>query len=48
MSRLLNQVVCVCAWLHPILIPPPTDIDVDGYFHSLEDSDTDYNDLDSD
>ena len=51
MSRLLNQVVCVCAWLtnfHPVLIPPPTDIDVDGYLHSLEDSVTDYNDLDSD
>ena len=53
MVRLLNQVVCVCAWLtnfHPVLISPPvepSDSDVEEYLHSLEDSDSDYSGFDS-
>ena len=54
MIRLLNQIVCVCAWLtnfHPVLLPPPLgssetdEDDVAGYFCSLcsdSDSDSDY------
>lgn len=53
MIRLLNQIVCVCAWLtnfHPVLLPPPLtsaedDDSVIDYFHSLDsdsDSDSDY------
>lgn len=48
MSRLANQIVCVCAWLtnfHPALLPPPTtdssEIDVDEYFQSLASDATD-------
>ena len=47
MVRLANQVVCMCAWLtnfHPALISLPTKEteDVDNYFLSLEDSDSEY------
>ena len=49
MSRLANQIVCVCAWLtnfHPALLPPPlhanSETDVDDYFRTLDsDSDSD-------
>ena len=45
MTRLSNQIVCVCAFLsnfNPALVPPPTDLsesDVEEYFQGLEDSD---------
>ena len=41
MSRLANQIVCVCAWLtnfHPALLPPPisaSETEVEDYFQSL-------------
>lgn len=46
MIRLVNQIVCICAWLtnfHLSLIPPPTKQteDVDNYFLSLEDCSSD-------
>ena len=49
MVRMLNQIVCVCAWLtnfHPILVPPPLSNseaeEVETYFQSLDlDSDSD-------
>ena len=53
MVRLLNQVVCVCAWLtnfQPALISPPADLsdsDIEEYLHSLRDSDSDYSGYDS-
>lgn len=45
MVRLANQIVCICAWLtnfHPVLISQPHDTveDVDKYFSSLSDSDS--------
>ena len=55
MSRLANQIVCVCAWLtnfHPALLPPPvanSETDVEDYFQSLASaSGTDSNICDSD
>ena len=47
MSRILNQIVNVCAWLvnfQPVLIPPPSVEldDVDVYFASLASEDSDY------
>ena len=45
MIRLLNQVVCICAWLtnfQPVLVPPPmeaSDEEISEYFQKLEDSD---------
>ena len=55
MSRLANQIVCVCAWLtnfHPALLPPPvahSETDVENYFQSLpSDSGTDSDICDSD
>lgn len=55
MSRLVNQIVCVCAWLtnfHPALIPPPVancETGVEDYFHSLvSESGTDSDVCDSD
>ena len=42
MIWLLNQVVCVCAWLtnfQPVLIPPPmeaSDKEISEYFQNLE------------
>ena len=45
MIRLLNQVVCVCAWLtnfQPVLVPPPmeaSDEEISEYLQKLEDSD---------
>ena len=44
MVRLANQIVCICAWLtnYPVLISQPSETveDVDNYFLSLSDSDT--------
>jgi len=57
MIRLFNQVVCVCAWLtnfHPALIAPPAELsekdddEVLAYLHSLEDSNSEDSDPDSD
>ena len=54
MARLLNQVVCVCAWLtnfHPALISPPvepSDSDIEEYLRLLGDSDSDCSSCDSD
>ena len=54
MVRLLNQVVCVCAWLtnfHPALLPPPvepSESDIEHYLHSLDDSDHSNDSCDSD
>lgn len=54
MVRLLNEVVCVCAWLtnfHPALISPPvepSESDVEDYLHCLGDSDSDCCSYDSD
>ena len=47
MSRIFNQIVCVCGWLvnfQPVLIPPiPSEIeDVEDYFASLSSTDSDY------
>ena len=47
MSRILNQIVCVCGWLvnfQPVLIPPtPGDLEeVDDYFAALSSTDSDY------
>lgn len=47
MARLANQIVCICAWLtnfHPVLISQPTETveDVDRYFLSLSDSDSEW------
>ena len=53
MSRLANQIVCVCAWLthlHPALLPPPianSETDVEDYFQSLP-SDSEMSKTDSD
>lgn len=53
MIRLLNQVVCVCAWLtnfQPVLVPPPmeaSDEEICEYFKNLED-DSDITDQESD
>ena len=47
MSRLVNQVVCVCAFLsnlRPALVPPPqllSDSDVEDYLNALSNSDDD-------
>lgn len=49
MVRLLNQIVCVCAWLtnfHPVLLPPPlltSEVEeVESYFQNLDlDSESD-------
>jgi hypothetical protein len=54
MVRILNQVVCVCAWLtnfHPALLPPPVESsqsDIEHYLHSLDDSDLSNDSCDSD
>ena len=49
MSRIANQIVCVCCWLtnfQPVLIPPPAEdseeLDVAEYFNSYYSSDSDY------
>ena len=48
LSRIANQIVCVCCWLvnfQPILIPPPVECeetDVEEYFQSYYTSDSDY------
>ena len=54
MVRMLNQIVCVCAWLtnfHPVLLPPPLSSseteEVESYFRGLDlesgtDSDADH------
>lgn len=49
MSRISNQIVCVCSWLvnfQPVLIPPPcdqsADSEVEDYFDSLYDTDSNY------
>ena len=53
MIRLLNQVVCVCAWLtnfQPVLVPPPveaSDEEISEYFQKLEE-DSDITDQESD
>ena len=53
MIRLLNQVVCVCAWLtnfQPVLVPPPmeaSDEEISEYFQKLEE-DSDITDNESD
>ena len=43
MVRMLNQIVCVCAWLtnfHPVLLPPPLSSseteEVESYFRGLD------------
>ena len=53
MIRLLNQVVCVCAWLtnfQPVLVPPSMealDEEICEYFQKLEE-DSDITDNESD
>ena len=53
MSRIVNQVVCVCAFLTnfmPALVPPPgnlKDEDVDNYFKDLS-SDSEYDEMSED
>ena len=49
LSRIANQIVCVCCWLinfQPVLIPPPPveceESDVEEYFQSYYTSDSDY------
>ena len=49
LSRVANQIVCVCAWLvnfHPALIPPSThgkeEEETDSYLLSQFSSDSDY------
>ena len=50
MARIINQVVCVCAFLTnfmPALVPPPESLqveDVEAYFQALysDDSDCDH------
>lgn len=48
MTRLANQIVCVCAFLlnfHPALVPVPTDpleSDVEDYFQCLSSNGSDY------
>ena len=45
MARIINQIVCVCAFLsnfHPALVPPPellSESDVEEYLNKLSDSD---------
>ena len=45
MARIINQIVCVCAFLsnfHPALVPPPeilSESDVEDYLNKLSDSD---------
>ena len=55
LSRIANQIICVCGWLtnfHPPLVPCPevrTESNTDEYFMSADYSDTDYeNDSDCD
>ena len=53
MIRLLNQVVCMCAWLtnfRPALLPPPaepSESDMEHYLRSLDDSDHSIDSCDS-
>ena len=53
MSRIINQVVCVCAFLTnfmPALVPPPEslkDEDVENYFQALS-SDSEYDEISED
>ena len=47
LSRVSNQIVCICAWLtnfHPALVPPPlsTNEDVEEYFNNLSDDESVY------
>ena len=45
MVRIANQVVSVCAWLvnfQPVLIPLPLTDDVEQYFQSCYDTDSEY------
>lgn len=53
MSRIINQVVCVCAFLTnfmPALVSPPKNLkdeDVDNYFQGLS-SDSEYDEISED
>ena len=53
MARLVNQIVCVCAFLsnfHPALVPPPQqceESDVQHYFEQLSDCDSSSEDSDT-
>jgi len=53
MSRLANQIVCVCAWLvnfQPAVVPLPecqSDKEVESYFQSVYESDYDADQEDS-